>query len=200
MSDQSEPKTRRRDGAATKERILRESLRLFAAKGYDATSVKDIATAVGVADAALYRHYPSKEDIATAVFRRHYGSLSKRVKDIGESGKIFPAILSDLVTLLCTLRDKEPDVFSFILVNQHDHLRFIGEEENLVEEIVKIMSSAVANKKIGITNPNLAAAIALGISIQPAIFKLYGRLDKSLASYQPSIERAVFDALGVGKS
>ena len=64
---------RGRDGAATKARIEREALRLFASKGVDATSVRDIALAVGVADAALYRHFASKEDIGRVIFATHSG-------------------------------------------------------------------------------------------------------------------------------
>ena len=45
-----------RDGAATRARIETESLRLFAAKGVDGATIRDISAAVGVADAALYRY------------------------------------------------------------------------------------------------------------------------------------------------
>lgn len=47
----------------TKQRILEESMKLFALKGYDSVSVRTIAAAVKVSDSALYKHYKSKKEI-----------------------------------------------------------------------------------------------------------------------------------------
>ena len=47
----------------TKQRILSEALKLFAAKGYEAVSVAQIAGAVGIKAPSLYKHYESKRDI-----------------------------------------------------------------------------------------------------------------------------------------
>lgn len=47
----------------TKERILEEAAKLFTEKGYEATSVQDIAQALGLSKAALYHHFRSKEEI-----------------------------------------------------------------------------------------------------------------------------------------
>ena len=47
----------------SKETILRESLVLFAERGYGATTVRDIAQRVGMLSGSLYSHFPSKEDI-----------------------------------------------------------------------------------------------------------------------------------------
>jgi len=51
------------DKIPTKRKILSYTLDLFATKGYTETSVRDIATAVGVKSASLYNHFTSKEDI-----------------------------------------------------------------------------------------------------------------------------------------
>ena len=54
----------------TKERILTEALRLFAEGGYEATSVSDIAAALGITKGALYRHYDSKRAILNGILAR----------------------------------------------------------------------------------------------------------------------------------
>ena len=51
----------------TKQRILREALRLFSQKGYDAVSVEQIADAVGIRAPSLYKHYKGKQDIFDAI-------------------------------------------------------------------------------------------------------------------------------------
>lgn len=47
----------------TKEKILRTALRLFSLRGYDAVSVRDISRELGITQAALYKHFKSKQDI-----------------------------------------------------------------------------------------------------------------------------------------
>ncbi len=47
----------------TKRKIFETSMKLFAQKGYDATSVEEITATVGVAKGTLYYHFSSKEEI-----------------------------------------------------------------------------------------------------------------------------------------
>ena len=47
----------------TKRKIFEASMKLFAEKGYDATSIEEITAAVGVAKGTLYYHFSSKEEI-----------------------------------------------------------------------------------------------------------------------------------------
>lgn len=54
---------------STKQRILKEAVRLFAADGYEAVSVEMIAKAVGVKAPSLYKHYKSKQDIFQSILR-----------------------------------------------------------------------------------------------------------------------------------
>ena len=47
----------------TKRKIFETSMKLFAEKGYDATSVEEIPATVGVAKGTLYYHFSNKEEI-----------------------------------------------------------------------------------------------------------------------------------------
>ena len=47
----------------TKELILEEALKQFSQKGYDGTSMSDIAHPLGISKAALYKHFESKQQI-----------------------------------------------------------------------------------------------------------------------------------------
>ena len=48
---------------STKELILEEALRQFSQKGFDGTSMSDIAGPLGITKAALYKHFESKQRI-----------------------------------------------------------------------------------------------------------------------------------------
>ena len=61
----------------TKEIILSEALALFAEKGYEGTTVQDIAKAVGIKAASLYAHYSGKDGIFRAVFAQAADSWAK---------------------------------------------------------------------------------------------------------------------------
>src|SRR5262245_23791797 len=55
------------DGRQTRQAILDAALDLFAEKGYFGTRVRDIATAVGVGESALYNYFQSKEALFDAL-------------------------------------------------------------------------------------------------------------------------------------
>ena len=56
--------------ADTKEAILTAALTLFAANGYEAVSVSQIAGRLGITKGALYRHYQNKRDIFDHILSR----------------------------------------------------------------------------------------------------------------------------------
>src|SRR5580698_6404121 len=55
------------DGHRTRQAILDAALQVFAEKGYFGSSLRDIATAVGVRESALYNYFPSKEGLFEAL-------------------------------------------------------------------------------------------------------------------------------------
>jgi AcrR family transcriptional regulator len=56
--------------AESRERIIAAALRLFGENGYEATSVRAIAQAAGVAQGLLYSHFASKEQLLQAIFQQ----------------------------------------------------------------------------------------------------------------------------------
>ena len=53
--------------AIRRRQVLTVASELFAAKGFEATSIRDIATAAGMMSGSLYYHFASKEDLYVAV-------------------------------------------------------------------------------------------------------------------------------------
>jgi AcrR family transcriptional regulator len=56
------------EGPATRDRILDAALELFALQGFNATTVRQIGSAVGVRDSAIYAHFAGKQAIYDELF------------------------------------------------------------------------------------------------------------------------------------
>ncbi len=55
-------------GDTRREQLLAEAARLFGAKGYEHTSMRDIASAFGILPGSLYHHFASKDELFIAVY------------------------------------------------------------------------------------------------------------------------------------
>jgi len=55
------------DPASARGRLLKEAARLFRDKGYERTTVRDLAAAVGIQSGSLFHHFRTKEEILKAV-------------------------------------------------------------------------------------------------------------------------------------
>lgn len=64
----------------TKRLICERALEVFAEKGYAATTMRDVATAVGMRDASLYSHYPSKQAIFDAAVEHQLDRLTQALR------------------------------------------------------------------------------------------------------------------------
>lgn len=81
-----EPEERRQE-------ILDTAVRIFCEKGYEKTSIGDIAKAIGVAQGLCYRYFPSKEALFDSALEQYAdelaGRLSASLKRQGMSLKTF---------------------------------------------------------------------------------------------------------------
>ncbi|MBB4014567.1 TetR family transcriptional regulator [Niveibacterium umoris] len=69
------PSFKQRQFEAREDAILDAAHELLANRGYDQTTVDEVAAAVGIAKASLYKHFASKEALATATMRRMLGRV-----------------------------------------------------------------------------------------------------------------------------
>ena len=70
MNQTARPSFKEQMLAAREEAIIQSVNRLLAEKGFDAMTVDEVAANVGIAKASLYKHFPSKEDLAAAAMVR----------------------------------------------------------------------------------------------------------------------------------
>lgn len=60
-----------KDGHDRREEILAAALDLFSKHGFEATSIRQIASQVGISDPALYSHFKSKQEMLEDLFEMH---------------------------------------------------------------------------------------------------------------------------------
>ena len=72
---------RERKKQRTREQIIEAAMRLFAERGYHATTIADIATAADVAPRTFFAYFPSKEAVVFHNVDRDLDSLSSALRD-----------------------------------------------------------------------------------------------------------------------
>lgn len=107
--EEPRPARKLRHGPVTREQILDSSLRLFSEKGFARTSVRDIAQAAGITDAAIYYHFASKRDLFEALieergFTAALEGLEKIEVTVGPAEAI-PALGTNALAFIYRNRD-----------------------------------------------------------------------------------------------
>lgn len=95
--------TRRRGvprGRDTSEAILNAAEDLLQRRGYNAFSYHHIAVQLGVRNAAIHYHFPSKEDLGVALVRRYQERFRQWVKDIDGAGNAWVRLQAYFQTYL----------------------------------------------------------------------------------------------------
>jgi len=93
--------------ATTRDRILDVALDLFIEKGYDKTSLREIAEQLGLTKAALYYHFASKGDILMALHMRLHEFGWETLRKVGDgpvSLEQWADVLDGLVNQMLTHR------------------------------------------------------------------------------------------------
>ena len=93
----------------TRGEILGLSIPLFATAGFDGVSMRDIAAAVGVTPAALYHHFPDKEqlylDAAGYAFEEKVGPLKSLLVGRGKPWDRLEAFVARFTRMLAKEKD-----------------------------------------------------------------------------------------------
>jgi AcrR family transcriptional regulator len=93
------PRTRR--GEVTRERILDAAERLFAERGFEGATLRDVAARVGVRNPSLYNHFDSKEALYAAVLERGVGPVLRALSTFVARGGADPsAVVASMMELL----------------------------------------------------------------------------------------------------
>jgi AcrR family transcriptional regulator len=81
MAQQAATGLRERKKRETREALARAGLELFAARGYDETTLAEIAEAAGVSTRTIFAYFPSKEDILFSTMQAMLEELARALAE-----------------------------------------------------------------------------------------------------------------------
>lgn len=160
----------RNNSTDSRQGILRTAARLFNQKGYDATSMSDVAAALKFSKGTLYHHFPSKDEILFHIMSHAMDITEERVisavQAIRDPEERVRALIRLHIEVVLSAADREITVMLHenhplplalrkrINARKKDYVHFV---ENLAEEVQKTRHGR------GQVTPRAAAFALLGM-------------------------------------
>jgi AcrR family transcriptional regulator len=121
--------------------IVRTATSLFARRGIDGTSMRDVADAAGVREAAIYRYFEGKEQMSREIFVSWYGWYSRQLRDIVWGVGSTQEKVAAMARLELSTATEHTDAFSYFCENEIRFLRSLPADvprtDELLIELVK---------------------------------------------------------------
>lgn len=154
-------------GVGKKGDLLKASLTLFAAKGYDAVSVRDIAKEAGVSEAALYKHFKGKDDMALYIFKAILTDYTGRLKNIDSDATGAVAKLCRIAEITYDLYREYPAEIRFALLSQYSFWDMVEEELKPHFVMRKILEKGMQEGEIPQQEVYLWISVYTGVMLEP---------------------------------
>lgn len=148
-----------------KDSILETSAKLFGEKGYKGVSIRDIAQACGLTNAALYYHFKNKDDLYLAVLQDAHERAVATLDEAARSGGSLRSRLKQLV-----------DRYFEVMLAQRQSFQMLWRDLKNVDDVRA--SKLYANMRAGFMRPireTIEAAQAKGEMVGGDA-QLYARL------------------------
>jgi TetR/AcrR family transcriptional regulator, fatty acid metabolism regulator protein len=157
------------------DQILQAAVRVFAAQGYEATRVGDIATEAGVAYGLVYHYFGSKEAVLEAVFREAWGRLLAALAVAEETGESAPEQLELAVKIVLRTWRDDPDLVRLLV-------REVTRSPHIQDELDEIGQAFTTLQRI-IEGGQAEGTLRADVDAQLAAWMLYGALEEVLTGW-----------------
>ncbi len=182
----------------TKARIERAALVLFVARSVAETTTREIALAASIAEGTIYRHFPSKEQLALDLFLRHHRALAEALDEAQRPQEGLKNKVEAIVRCYCEWADRDWPLFAYHLLNQHAFLAKVPDDApNPVAVAHELIDRAMTTGEIPRRDVDLVAASAIGVVLQAATYKVYGRFEGPLSDHVRFFADAAWAVLAV---
>lgn len=189
--------TRRRHCDSKREEIVRAAIQLFAQQGVDGTTIREIGRQAGVSEAALYKHFPSKDAVALAV-TAHYSSVALRlIETHARAEGPFAARLDALVASIVQFHDAEP--LGMLLLEQRSRalMQMARPPRTPLDAMAEFIQAGIDAGELPPQDARISAALFLGAANRLAAFTTSGSLPAQLVPSIASIQTRMRGLLGV---
>jgi TetR/AcrR family transcriptional regulator, repressor of fatR-cypB operon len=158
-----------------KRAILTAALDLFATRGVDGVTIRDIAAETGFTNPAMFRHFKSKEELAQSLFEVCYRRLAY--------GFLQPGVtLESVLERGLALIEESPESVHFVMENLRRYWHTLPAEVRAHSLLGSMRRLIEAEQRAGKVRPdadlNLAAALVLGVLGQIARMAHFKELSK----------------------
>lgn len=141
-----------------KQEILDTAMRLFYEKGYEKTSIADIAKEIGVAQGLCYRYFPSKEALFDSAIEQYADEIAGKYSMSKGSGKL---TLKEIVETMPVMVETEgTDYYNALHVVEnkkfHDQLA-LKVCEKLLKPVTRLLEQAKERGEIQLADIPAAA-------------------------------------------
>lgn len=184
------------DGS-TKARLERAALTLFAAKGIDGVSTKEIAASAGVSEGAIYRHFKSKDELARSLMKAIHMRLTEMINVAAQRRHGLGDQIDFIIRHYCRIADDDWDLFQYHILHLH-HFPKLSETQldSPLGAAADLLKCAIFENEIEHENPFILAAMALGTVQQTAQAKVFGYIEGPLSAHVETFTRAIHGVLG----
>jgi AcrR family transcriptional regulator len=180
----------------TRHRIMRAALDVFVAEGFDGATTRQIAAAAGLSEGAIYRHFPSKDAIGAELFLSIHGAMTRLIDEAAALPAPFEDRVAATVTGYCDLADRDWPLFRFHLLQLHRFLHLWQDGDgDPVSSTARLIGAGMADGSVPAGDAELLAGMALGVILQVAQNKAYGRFDGPLADLAGDFQIAIIAVL-----
>ncbi|WP_219107809.1 TetR/AcrR family transcriptional regulator [Austwickia sp. TVS 96-490-7B] len=153
---------------ASRSRLLDAAVRTFGAKGFHATTTRDIATAAGMSPAALYVHHRSKEELLYAACLIGHQEMLARIKAAvsphHDSRDQLKALVLAWVVEHAHRRDTARVVNDELDALTPEHRAIVDDLRRAMEGVARrVLDDGVAQGVFAVDDPHLAARAVLSL-------------------------------------
>jgi TetR/AcrR family transcriptional regulator, cholesterol catabolism regulator len=150
-----------RKKASKKDLIIQKASAMFREKGFPATSMRDLAEAVGLEAASLYNHIQSKSEILQDIVYRTANDCNVQLNSLDESSISSIKKIESLIRFHVQMMLNRFDDYC-VMINEWIHLpepyltNFITQRRNYVQQMEAIIAAGIANKEMKPVMPYVA--------------------------------------------
>jgi len=185
------------DDGTKKARIERAALTLFAQKGIDPVTTKAIATAAGVSEGLIYRHFNNKEDMARSLMQAVHARLTAIIEAASQKPDI-TAQIRHITTRYCELADEDWMLFRYHILYLHRFPNISAAQgQDPLSLTQKLLDAAMARGDIPTENAQILAPMALGIVLQTAQAKVLGFVSSPMSDHLDLFVRRIHAVLDI---